>query len=85
MAAGAKADAGAMDSTARTVSLSALDAGAIAAWQGLADRAAEPNPYYRPEFVQPATTGSPACPWCAPPAGGGCGFPASPRGCLTTR
>jgi CelD/BcsL family acetyltransferase involved in cellulose biosynthesis len=54
MAAGAKADAGAMDSTARTVSLSALDAGAIAAWQGLADRAAEPNPYYRPEFVQPA-------------------------------
>lgn len=50
MAAGAKADAAAME----TLSFSTLGAGDMAAWRRLADRAVEPNPYFRPEFVGPA-------------------------------
>lgn len=38
----------------QTVALGDLDDAALAAWQRLADRAAEPNPYYRPEFVRAA-------------------------------
>ena len=43
-----------MPVSARTHVLSALDAAAYGAWSRLADRAIEPNPYYRPEFVRTA-------------------------------
>ena len=52
MTAGADVDAAIQVSAVR---LSALNAGALEAWDRLADRAAEPNPFFRREFVQAAS------------------------------
>ena len=43
-----------MNGPGKTLFLSEIDEAGLAAWRRLADRAAEPNPYYRPEFVRPA-------------------------------
>jgi CelD/BcsL family acetyltransferase involved in cellulose biosynthesis len=40
--------------TVATIRLSELDAEGRSAWRRLADSAAEPNPFYRPEFVEAA-------------------------------
>lgn len=46
-----------MRNAVRTLTLSAVDADAMTAWQELADRAAEPNPFLRPDFVLSSIAG----------------------------
>ena len=43
--------------TVRTLPLSALEPGDVAAWRDLADNAAEPNPFFHPDFVLASVKG----------------------------